>query len=628
MLSPRRLQGLFLAVTLLFAAAVGWLGWRLLEQDRALARQRRLEQLEAAADRVAGALYRRLAELEETLDHPGAGSLPPGTVLLRARGGSLEISPPNALLYHPFVPEARQTPPAVFAASDELEFRRDDPAAAAAALRPLAGSADLAVRAAALARLGRNLKKSGRQDEALRVYEQLAGMGAVEVDGLPAELAAAESRCALFEELKRRPELAREAVVLYRNLAQGRWRLRRAAYEFQLEQARQWLGATPPPAADEGKAALSAAAEAVWDSWRREPAGKGRRIVPGDRPVLAAWNSTPEELAALLAPAATLDAALGEAGAFPAALADSEGRPLLGRFEAAARARVQRAPASTRLPWTLEVASLDDGTGQLAGRSWILGGGFALLVALLAGVGFLVARVVSKEMALARLQADFVAAVSHEFRSPLSSITQIAELLNEERWPTPEHRRKGCDILTRESARLRRLVEGLLDFARIEAGTAGYHLEPVEPEEMVRAVVEDFRPAANGSGVELTVAADLPGIRADCEALRRALWNLLENAVKYSPAPARIRVEAAGEDGKLAIRVRDEGIGIPPAEQAQVFRKFFRGSEALARGVKGTGIGLAMVRHIVDGHGGEIKLESEPGRGSTFTILLPAEREA
>jgi two-component system, OmpR family, phosphate regulon sensor histidine kinase PhoR len=274
------------------------------------------------------------------------------------------------------------------------------------------------------------------------------------------------------------------------------------------------------------------------------------------------------------------------------------------------------------------VASTDDGTAQLAGRQWILGGGFALLIVLLAGVSFIVARAVSKELAVTRLQADFVAAVSHEFRSPLASISQIAELLDADRWPTAEHRRKGCQILTRETARLKRLVEGLLDFARMEAGTETYRLQPVESEELVRRAVEEFRTTANGSTLEIQVAGELPVIRADCDALRRALWNLLDNAVKYSPAPATIRVEAVAADGWLAIRVRDQGIGIPAAEQALIFQRFFRGGQAKAGGVKGTGIGLPMVRHIIQGHSGQIAVESAPGQGSTFTILLPAGRQA
>ncbi len=629
MLSPRRLQGLFLALTLLFGAAVGWLGWRLLEQDRALARQRRLEQLEAAADRVTGALYRRLAEFEELLAPGGTGRLPPGAVLLRARRGRIEVWPPDGLLYLPFVPAQPEAPAAVFADSEALEYQRNDPQAAAAALRQLVAAADPVVRGAALARLGRNLRKAGRHDEALEVYGRLAALGATLVDGLPAELVALEARCELLEMLGRRAELQREAETLRGNLMHGQWRMRQAAHQFQLEQARQWLGgAGPESTRGQEKTALSAAAEILWQAWQREPGGKGRRIVTGGRPVLAVWSGDGEELTALLTPAADFEPALREAGLFRASLADGDGGPLLGRADQAAKLRVERAPSSTRLPWTLQVASADDGTAALAGRQWILGGGFAMLVSLLAGVGFIVARAVSKEMAVARLQADFVAAVSHEFRSPLSSISQIAELLDGDRWPTPEHRRKGCEILTRESGRLRRLVEGLLDFTRMEAGKAGYLLEPLEAEKAVRAVVEEFKAAANGCEVQLSVTGRLPPIQADRDAFSRALWNLLENAVKYSPNPAGIWVEASEADGWLAIRVRDQGIGIPASEQAQIFKKFYRGSEAKARGVKGTGIGLAMVRHIVEGHGGQIRLESAPGRGSTFTLLLPGEKES
>ncbi len=203
-------------------------------------------------------------------------------------------------------------------------------------------------------------------------------------------------------------------------------------------------------------------------------------------------------------------------------------------------------------------------------------------------------------------------------------------MLNEDRWPSDEHRRRGYQVLARESQRLRRLVEGLLDFARMEAGVVRYSLEPVAPDELVSSVVEEFRaqPAARRAEVHLSVVDGLPEIRADREALGRALWNLLDNAVKYSSDPPRVHTEVAIADGRLAIRVRDQGFGIPAEEQKAIFRKFVRGGQAKARGVKGTGIGLAMVRHIVEGHGGEIRLESQPGQGSTFTIVLPVERIA
>jgi signal transduction histidine kinase len=124
--------------------------------------------------------------------------------------------------------------------------------------------------------------------------------------------------------------------------------------------------------------------------------------------------------------------------------------------------------------------------------------------------------------------------------------------------------------------------------------------------------------------MECVVPAEGPMVKADGDALSQALWNLLDNAVKYSADKAVVRVEV--EPGAMvAIRVRDRGIGIPSSEKDRIFRKFVRGSGAQARGVKGTGIGLAMVKHIVDAHGGRIRVESEPGKGSTFTILLPSE---
>ncbi len=394
--SPRNLQGLFLAVTLLFAAALGWLGWRLLQQDRGLARQRRLEQLEAAAERVTAALYRRLAELEEALADPAHARIPAGAVLVRARPAGMEVRPPDGLLYYPVVP-----------------------AAAAEAFRPLTRSTDPAVRAAALVRLGRNLRKCGRAPEALRVYEELAAMGTTPAGGLPAQLVALEARCTLFEELGRRADLEREARIFYEQLMRGHWGLRRAAHEFRVEQARGWLGTAPEQPQWKDKAALSAAADLLWNDWLRGPVSKGRRLLTMEgQPVLAAWASSPLELTALLAPAAVIEPALGEAGGFHAVLTDAEGRLLLGRAAPATAVRVERSPGSTRLPWALQVTAAGDGAAELAGRRWILAGGLALLVGLLVAVSYVVAHATGKELAVARLQADFVSAVSHEFRTP------------------------------------------------------------------------------------------------------------------------------------------------------------------------------------------------------------------
>jgi len=173
------------------------------------------------------------------------------------------------------------------------------------------------------------------------------------------------------------------------------------------------------------------------------------------------------------------------------------------------------------------------------------------------------------------------------------------------------------------------MVESLLDFARMESGRQVYHTEVWEPAELVRDIVEEFREQAfaGASRVELAGLAQGYQVRVDREAFTRAIWNLIDNAVKYSPATSPVRVSVLARDRHVAIAVEDQGAGIPEREHREILRKFVRGSAAQAMHVKGTGIGLAMVHHIVKAHGGRLEVESGTGRGSRFTILLPAAKE-
>ncbi len=251
--------------------------------------------------------------------------------------------------------------------------------------------------------------------------------------------------------------------------------------------------------------------------------------------------------------------------------------------------------------------------------------GLAAVALLVIAASYLIARAVSRELAAARLQSDFVSAVSHEFRTPLTSMRQFTEMLVEDDNLPPEKRRSFYGAQERATRRLTRLVESLLDFGRMEAGARPYRHEPLDAGDLARTVVEEFRQeaACNGFTIDCILPDDRAMVNGDREALAQALWNLLDNAVKYSGDSRAVRVEVEGGD-QVAIRVRDEGYGILPSERNQILRKFARGSGARAHGVKGTGIGLAMVKHIVDAHGGKLVVDSEPGRGSTFTIRLAA----
>ena len=209
---------------------------------------------------------------------------------------------------------------------------------------------------------------------------------------------------------------------------------------------------------------------------------------------------------------------------------------------------------------------------------------------------------------------------------PLSpKLLSTPEVLAQGRVPSEERRQKYYDTLVSETGRLQHLVETLLNFGRMEAGARQYRFEHLETAMLVDRVVAEFEPQLAGAGRHIEAIGPAAGclLRADPEALSLALRNLIDNALKYSPDQPVVWVQWGLEGGRVAIRVRDKGIGIAASEQKAIFQKFFRGSAAEAANVKGTGVGLAMVRHILAAHGGKIQVTSESGQGSTFTLLLP-----
>jgi len=313
-------------------------------------------------------------------------------------------------------------------------------------------------------------------------------------------------------------------------------------------------------------------------------------------------------------------------------LTDADGSVVLGAAPDGASPHVIRTSDMTGLPWTLRIGSANpirDLAGAAARRRLFLGG-FALTMLALAAATYFSLRAIGRELAVARLQSDFVAAVSHEFRTPLTAVRQFSEMLMKGRVPTEELRQQCYQLLDREGERLQKLVEDLLDFGRIEAGRYRYQFAPQDAGELVRGIVARFQEKVTPKGfrVELEAPPDPLSVSADGEALGRAIWNLLDNAVKYSPDSQTVWVELKGESDSLAIRIRDRGIGIPAGEHKEIFKKFVRGSNSQVPQIKGTGIGLAMVQHIVRAHRGRIRVESEPDLGSTFTVLLPMRRPA
>jgi len=284
--------------------------------------------------------------------------------------------------------------------------------------------------------------------------------------------------------------------------------------------------------------------------------------------------------------------------------------------------------SDTGLPWTLVLSPgmASSASAELANRRRLLSAALALILLLLVGGASFAWRVMQRELAVARLQTDFVSAVSHEFRTPLTSLRHVTELL-EEHDDVPRERRQALyEALGRSAERLHRLVESLLDFARMEDGRRPYDLQPVDAGVLAAAVVADFQKevASHGVAIDLEIerTADMQ-LRADAASLTNALWNLLDNAVKYSPDQRVVRVSVRRYRAGVAISVRDNGLGVPAHERQAIFGRFVRGEKASRLGIKGTGLGLALVSHIIEAHGGTIELESEEGVGSTFRLVLP-----
>jgi signal transduction histidine kinase len=222
---------------------------------------------------------------------------------------------------------------------------------------------------------------------------------------------------------------------------------------------------------------------------------------------------------------------------------------------------------------------------------------------------------------------DLVANVSHELKTPITAIrAHLENLLDGVEQPNPE----TLQVMLAQSERLGRLVEQLLDLSKLESGEVPLRRQVVPLASVVREVISeiDVARADRGVAVENHVRDDLPAIDADRERVHQVLFNLVDNAIRFTPSGGRVRIEAHRHDGSVEVSVVDTGVGIPDHALPRLFERFYRVDTARARGDGGTGIGLAIARSVVEAHGGTISAESEPGRGSTFTFDLPVAQAA
>jgi signal transduction histidine kinase len=310
-------------------------------------------------------------------------------------------------------------------------------------------------------------------------------------------------------------------------------------------------------------------------------------------------------------------------------------RPLDGREEAPPP-RSTLASQTLRLPAgpILVEAILADPQvleSEAARSRNLLVGVFAAAAAALGLGSLLVLRMVRSEVRLAKMKADFVSAVSHDLKTPLTSIRMFVETLREGRARTEEERRECLDVVDREAGRLERMVNRVLEFSRIEGGARKVRLEPADPTAVAREAAQVFRGRILEGACDFRVeeAAGVPSVPLDRDAVTQALLELLENAHKHNPAEGRrilLRV-APGPAAGVRYEVEDNGPGVPPAEREAVFREFHRVERPGLEAVGGTGLGLALVRRLVEAHGGTVRIAEGAGGGSLLAVEIPGASE-
>jgi signal transduction histidine kinase len=629
----RRLRFLFLMTVLAPGVLLAAFAARALVQDRAFTTQQLQERLDNAADAAASELSIQIREGRDAIARldPGGPNAAVATSSLLANafrepGAGVvvfttprrRVWPERQLLYLPAGLIAEPPTHAVsdaIASAERIELRDRDYARAIATYVGLLRHAERSERMTVLHRLARTYRKAGREADALTTFAKMAG-SSERVGSLQAGLIAS------FET---------RSPTLYAELVAGRWLLDQPRYQFYAEAARGWHPANSDADMRQltntaaAKERLTEAVQAVFE--RRSPRGyvmwprPDRDSDEGSALIATEWLATnvwPQVFARTLREG------------FDVALAIDSGDAVFTstHSETPTTMAAVRNAESPALRWQVRIWPRDTVAfgADLRRRQTAYLVMLVLVTTLLAVGTYMTVRVVRRELEVAQLKADFVSTVSHEFRSPLTGIRQLAELLARGRVANEARRNEYYERITRESERLTRLVDNLLDFARMEERRKDYKFEELDCSAWLRGVIADAAPRCASQGV--TIRADIPNglptVHADREALTSAVHNLLDNAVKYSPGADSVWLHAQRTPTGVTIGVRDEGVGISDDDRPRVFDKFFRGRSAITREVKGAGLGLSLVRHIVTAHRGTVNCESRLGAGSTFSIHLPA----
>ncbi len=281
-------------------------------------------------------------------------------------------------------------------------------------------------------------------------------------------------------------------------------------------------------------------------------------------------------------------------------------------------------------PWRIEIYDTQAGELEILAihKSFYFWTILTLLIVLSFGL-VLIVKTVSHEMDILKIKSDFVSSVSHEFKTPLTSIQALTERLREGKVKNPAKMQQYFSVISQDTDKLTRLVGNILDFSKIEEGKIAYEFVETEISQWLQHIVDNFKKENMHKEIKIItkISTGIPPVKIDKGALAQAIYNLLDNAIKFSADKKGIEVVVKREKENLVIKVKDDGIGIPRSEWDKIFEKFYQGKNAIKYSARGTGLGLTLVRHTVEAHGGIISVESKEGQGSTFSLILPIENK-
>jgi len=308
---------------------------------------------------------------------------------------------------------------------------------------------------------------------------------------------------------------------------------------------------------------------------------------------------------------------------------DMSGHIILGTKMASSNAdKITSMFADNFPPWRIEVSSKQTSTFLFSGiiKSYY----FWTILAMMAILGFgiiITGRIIAHEKEILKMKSDFISSVSHEFKTPITSIKALSERLLEGSVKDQNRRSEYYTIISQDAESLSHLVGNILDFSKMEEGKEQYQFEDTDCIAWLEETIRSFFNRTTGRRFvfQSPETNTIPRIKIDRNAMKLVFNNLLDNAFKFSSEDSEIRVIHKKRGNKLLVKIMDDGIGIPKNEQAKIFEKFYRGKSALDHSITGTGLGLTIVKKIIEDHGGEIQVSSQPGKGSAFMILLPLE---